>query len=434
MLTALVALLPDGACAKEVLPPIAYVNRTIYPALTDYRSSPRGYPLLAIGLLSDVQYAEREEVGRRHFKLSFGKLQHAVREFNANRSHLDMVIHLGDLVDSDMSTYLPKLQPVLDELKYPLYNVLGNHDFLGSPESAFDTIYKQLKMPARYYSLNAGPDKRFRLIMLDGNDLALYSTKAGSVQRKEAEEILATLKRRRARNAKPFNGAVGAAQLEWMKGQLQEACDAGQQAFLFIHHPMRPKDEPTNLWNDIAIVPIITSYHCAAAVINGHAHKFLYDYHYTKHRHVHFVTFGGMVQSPFTTFGFADVYSDCLHVHGLIFGREIDLHYNLSYHAPPGSPSARPPTLPAPRPTVASAPTDGGDVAATVAAAKGVVSEGTSSVEARTAALREPATGSGGDGGDVLAGSRRVAMSLSLLTVLLVAATVVRVCNRRAMK
>jgi manganese-dependent ADP-ribose/CDP-alcohol diphosphatase len=330
------ALLVTFACGREVLPAIAYVNRTIYPAIINY--SARGaYPNLAIGLLSDVQYADREEKERRHFKLSLSKLQHAVREFNANRTHLDCVIHLGDLVDSDMKLYLPHLQPVLDELKYPLYQVLGNHDFLGMPEDSFDSVHKMLKMPARYYSLLAGPSKRYRLIMMDGNDLAFYSTVTGTQKRKDTEVMYRGVKNRRAKNAKLFNGGVGQEQMEWLKKELQAACDSGQLAFIFIHHPMRPKDEPTNLWNDIAMVPVITAYPCAAAVINGHAHKYLYDFHHTRHRHVHFITFGGMVQSPFTTFGFADIYDDRLHIHGLIFGREIDNNYNLSYHAPAAS-------------------------------------------------------------------------------------------------
>ena len=356
MIVQLLLLMTLGVTfAREVLPPKVYWNRTIYPALIDYRNSPRGYPKLAIGLLSDIQYAEREEIGRRHFKLSKGKLQHAVNEFNANRTHLDLVVHLGDLVDSDMATNLPVLQPILSQLQAPLYQVLGNHDFLGSPETAFDSVYKSLKMPSRYYSLNAGPGKRYRLVFLDGNDLAIYSTASGSAKRKEAEDILGGLKRRRAKNAKAFNGAVGGEQIAWLKDQLLQACDNGQQVFIFIHHPMRPKDEPTNLWNDVTMVPVVTSYHCVAAVVNGHAHKFLYDYHYTKNRHVHFITFGGMVQSPFTTFGFADVYDDALHIHGLIFGREIDLRYNLTYHT-----AAQPVTtgvlFPSPRPTVESAP------------------------------------------------------------------------------
>lgn len=408
--------------AKEVLPPHAYFNRTIYPAVIDYAATERGYPQLAIGLVSDVQYAEREEIGRRHFKLSLGKLKHAVSEFNANRSHLDMVVHLGDLVDSDMDKWLPSLQPVLDQLKFPLYQVLGNHDFLGTAESAFDSVHKKLKMPARYYSLDAGKGKSYRLVVLDGNDLALYSTVAGSAKRKEADAILKTLRNRRAKNAKPFNGALGSQQIEWMKQQFQEACDQGQRVLVLIHHPMKPKDEPTNLWNDVTVVPIITSYHCVAAVLNGHAHKFLYDYHYTRFRHVHFVTFGGMVQSPFTTFGFADVYADELHIHGLIFGREVDLRYNLSYHSPP------PEVGPTGRPTVNSAPSG----AAVVTTLQHVLEDPHASPDAVQRTMRgkgalQPAQA---DLAVTFAASWRVSAAITLATVLLVLATVARVLRR----
>jgi manganese-dependent ADP-ribose/CDP-alcohol diphosphatase len=402
------ALLVTFACGREVLPAIAYVNRTIYPAIINY--SARGaYPNLAIGLLSDVQYADREEKERRHFKLSLSKLQHAVREFNANRTHLDCVIHLGDLVDSDMKLYLPHLQPVLDELKYPLYQVLGNHDFLGMPEDSFDSVHKMLKMPARYYSLLAGPSKRYRLIMMDGNDLAFYSTVTGTQKRKDTEVMYRGVKNRRAKNAKLFNGGVGQEQIEWLKSELQAACHSGQLAFIFIHHPMRPKDEPTNLWNDIAMVPVITAYPCAAAVINGHAHKYLYDFHHTRHRHVHFITFGGMVQSPFTTFGFADIYDDRLHIHGLIFGREIDNNYNLSYHMLPQRPRE---AGPAQRPTLASA-----GAARDKATADG------------TAMARPTATPT--DVVDPFAGSARIGMSLSLLTGVLVFVAVFRLRQNR---
>ena len=320
--------------AKEVLPPSAYVNRTVYPPIIQYSRKPH----LAIGLLSDVQYADVDEKKRRHFRLSKGKLQQAIEEMNANRTHLDLVINLGDLVDHDMDHYLPILKPILDSIKYPFYQVLGNHDFLGSPEKKFATIYKALGMPGRYYSMMAGPkEQRYRLIIADGNDLALYSTVTGTKERHDAEVIYNGLKKVKAKNAQIFNGAIGSNQLEWIQQQLQEACDSpeGQRAIIFIHHPMRPKNEPTNLWNDLTVVPILTKYKCLVAVINGHAHKYLYDYHHStvdgadpKHK-IHFVTFGGMVQSPFTSFGFADIYDDDLHIHGLIFGRAISEHYPL---------------------------------------------------------------------------------------------------------
>jgi hypothetical protein len=99
---------------------------------------------------------------------------------------------------------------------------------------------------------------------------------------------------------------------------------------VLLHHPLRPRGEPTNLWNDLELVSVLSEYPCVLATLNGHAHKFLYDFHHTVVRDIHFITFGGMVQSPFTSWGFVDVYEDVLHVHGLVFGRAIDLKYNIA--------------------------------------------------------------------------------------------------------
>jgi manganese-dependent ADP-ribose/CDP-alcohol diphosphatase len=321
----LICTIPQRCQTAEVLPPSAYLNRTLYPPIQSYPIKPQ----LSLGVLSDVQYADQDEHQRRHFRKSLEKLRHAVDEMNANRTHLDMVLHLGDLVDHSIDRFLPAVEPVLRTLKYPFYQLLGNHDFLGSPEEAFDRIHTKLGMPARYYSLSAGPSKSYRLIMLDGNDIALYSTTANSAKRQLAYQWKAALKRKHRKNAQKFNGALSDEQIVWMKEQMSEACNMSQRVLIFLHHPMRPVGEPTNLWNDLEVVPIITSYPCVVGVVNGHAHKFLYDFHHTTFRDVHFVTFGGMVQSPFTSWGFVELYEDSLHVHGLVFGRAIDFRYDI---------------------------------------------------------------------------------------------------------
>ena len=143
------------------------------------------------------------------------------------------------------------------------------------------------------------------------------------------------LRKLRAKHGKAFNGGIGEEQIFWLKKQLGDACRRKQRAVVFLHQGLRPEGERTNLWNDFILVQTLSTFHCLSAVINGHAHKFLYDFKYTKYRQVHFVTFGGMVQSPFTSFGFADFYEDELHIHGLIFGRQIEYHLNLTMHAKP---------------------------------------------------------------------------------------------------
>ncbi len=305
-----------------------------YPTVHRY-DGPRGRPQLALGVVSDVQYADRDEEERRHFRLSPGKVAQCVAELNANRSHLDLVVHLGDLVDSDMARNGPPMLALLAKLRFPLYHVLGNHDYLGTPEDRLDSVHEALGMPRRYYSIAAGKGNRYRLIVLDGNDLSTYATARDSPRRAAADAMLRTLSRLGAKNGKTFNGGVGDEQLAWLRRQLGEACAARQRAVVLIHQGLRPKGERTNLWNDRAVVDAVTSFHCLVAVFNGHAHKFLYDFQYTRHRQVHFVTFGGIVQSPFTSFAFADFYDDELHVHGLVFGRQIEYHLSLAMHAKP---------------------------------------------------------------------------------------------------
>eukprot|EP00759_Apiculatamorpha_spiralis_P000691 PhF_6_TR1026/c2_g1_i3/m.2079 len=309
--------------AKENLPPHAYLNRTMYPPLYTYDETPH----LSIGLISDVQYADQEEFKRRHFRMSPMKLRSAVADMNVNRS-LDFVVHLGDLVDHEMHTNIGPVMAILKDLKAPLFHVLGNHDF---EKEDIDKVPSMLGLKSRYYTFVM---KNYRFIVLDGNDLSLYATHAGSAKYQAAQRYLEALARRKAKNAQRFNGAIDKDQMSWLQTELGDACRVGQRVIILVHHPMRPKDEPTNLWNDLDVVRVVVSYPCVVAVVNGHAHKFLYDYHHAVHGDVHFITMGGMVQSPFTSYGYLDVFDDILHLHGLIFGRAITYMYNISRKAP----------------------------------------------------------------------------------------------------
>jgi predicted phosphodiesterase len=269
------------------------------------------------------------------------KLRSAVDDMNVNRT-LDLVVHLGDLVDHAMHKNLGPIMDILKSLKAPLFHVLGNHDF---EEEDIDKVPKMLGLQSRYYTFT---QKNYRFVVLDGNDLSLYATHPGTTKRKLSEDMYNALKRRRTKNAQYFNGGLDKDQMEWMKGELDAGCKADQRVIVLVHHPMRPKDEPTNLWNDLDVVRVIISYPCVVAVVNGHAHKFLYDFHHAVHGDVHFITMGGMVQSPFTSYGYLDVFEDELHLHGLIFGRAISYRYDISRKAPkPAQPRTdEPPTPP----------------------------------------------------------------------------------------
>lgn len=87
-------------------------------------------PLLRIGLVTDLHYADKPAAGSRHYRLSVERLERAVAEFDANA--VDAIVELGDLVDAADSdkTELAWLRTINDNLaaaKAPRYYVLGNH-------------------------------------------------------------------------------------------------------------------------------------------------------------------------------------------------------------------------------------------------------------------------------------------------------------------
>ncbi|KAH9599223.1 Calcineurin-like phosphoesterase domain [Trypanosoma melophagium] len=290
--------------AREVLPPWAYLNRTLYPILPVYDRR----PLLSIGILSDIQYANREEASRRHFRLSLGKVKHAVNEMNANRTHMDLVMHLGDTVNDKIEVNLPAIDSLLKGLHFPFYQMLGNHDFQLVVEAKRDDVPRLLGMPARYYNLSS------------------YATRKGTARRSEAEAMIRLHRRRKS--MRDFNGGIGERQMRWLRSQLEYASSQGLVALVFCHMPMYPSGDLLNLWNDVEVVQLVSQYPCVAAVITGHTHRWAYTALPVAHRDgsftIHFISFGGIVQSPFTSWGFVELYENELHVHGLSFGRAVD--------------------------------------------------------------------------------------------------------------
>ncbi|RNF06140.1 serine/threonine protein phosphatase [Trypanosoma rangeli] len=313
--------------AREILPPEAYENRTMYPVVPKYERR----PLLSIGVLSDIQYADKAERSRRYYRLSPAKVEHAVREMNANRSHLDLVLHLGDTVNQNIKGNLRVIDSLLKKLKFPFFQVLGNHDFLQLGEAHRDDVPRLLGMPARYYSLRAGEGGAFLLIVLDGTDLSVFATMPGTARRDEANSMMRRYRRRK--NIHAVNGGIGAEQMRWLRIQLEYAVARKLTVLVLCHFPMYPYGNVLNLWNDMEVVHLLSNYSCVAAVISGHTHRWEYQQLVVAHKEgnfiIHFVTFGGVVQSPFTSWGFIEAYATELHLHGLSFGQTFDYRIRI---------------------------------------------------------------------------------------------------------
>ena len=87
-------------------------------------------PLVRIGLVTDLHYAEKPPGGTRHYRESAKKLSEAVALFQQEKP--DFVIELGDLVDAAPTAdeeirFLKTINTILEKVDCPRHYVLGNH-------------------------------------------------------------------------------------------------------------------------------------------------------------------------------------------------------------------------------------------------------------------------------------------------------------------
>lgn len=275
-------------------------------------------PLLAIGqpapprfsfaVLTDIQYGDQAEAGKREYRKSLGKLQEAVEALNA-RKELAFAIQLGDLIDSRAADLDPILA-VYNRLAPPRRHILGNHDF-AVPR---DTLVRRLGMPGANYEFAFGG---WRFVVLDGMDLSVAagSRADGTPQRELGREMLERLRAGGAANANDWNGGIGQEQLDWLRDCLRRAARSRERVIVFCHFPvLREASTPAHLlWNHEAVRDILEAEPRVVAWFNGHDHQG----GYAERKGIHYVTFPGMVESgEQTTYSVVNVYADRLELDG----------------------------------------------------------------------------------------------------------------------
>ncbi|MES2464084.1 MAG: metallophosphoesterase [Armatimonadota bacterium] len=99
-------------------------------------------PILKVGLLTDVHYADAETRGTRHYRESLDKMREAVARLNAEK--VDIAIELGDLVDTPQppdtakeTGFLRTIAGEFGKLRAPRHFVLGNHCVSGLTKAQF---------------------------------------------------------------------------------------------------------------------------------------------------------------------------------------------------------------------------------------------------------------------------------------------------------
>lgn len=267
-------------------------------------------PLFTFGVIADVQYADQDNSGTRHYRLSPKKFADGVDSFNLHK--VDFILSLGDYIDKNLSSY-DTLNPIKARLKMPLYHILGNHEFSVTDEEKSQVLKKE-GLNAPYYSF---VKNNWRFIITNGNDVSLHGNTKDSKKFKEADTLLKQLKAQGLPQAQTWNGALGKEQLIWLQNELNAAQKKNEKVVITNHFPLYPDEASELLWNAKEVRTLLESHSNVFAYLNGHVHKS----QYFDQNGVHYVSFRGMVELEDNAFAIVTVYKDRWEIKG--YGKEV---------------------------------------------------------------------------------------------------------------
>lgn len=239
-------------------------------ACLSYAQEIRNRPL-RIGLIADIQYADKESRGTRFYRASLPKLNESVTVLNEHR--VDFTVVVGDFVDEGPKD-LPTVLVELDRLDKPVYNLLGNHDFETVQQP--DDLYKAFRMPSPYYAIDTAG---WRFIFLNTNELSAYATTPNTAKGKAYQRLAEAFEKQGRGKAQPWNGGVGKKQLRWLRKQLELAQKRGQQVVVFTHHPVLPEGNGHEALNNRELLALLSKHKQVKAIISGHNHKGAFAMH-----------------------------------------------------------------------------------------------------------------------------------------------------------
>jgi hypothetical protein len=257
---------------------------------------------LTFGVLADIQYADKETHGSRHYRSSIGKLTDCIKDLNAG--DLDFVIQLGDIIDGRwhrdgaidfpaVNTDLKTVLKFFNQFNAPRYHVVGNHCMVAGAQ----ILHQQLDLEKFYYDFTVPSAKGWRFIVLDGNDAGY--------------------------------GIIGDKQLAWLRVTLDQAAQRDERVICFCHYAVLPAAaEGARMAVTEPVLKVIEDPGCVVAWFAGHHHAGGYAFQ----KGIHHLTCKGMVEGPTANaYSVVEVHDDKLIVHGS--GTEYDRV--LPFHTSP---------------------------------------------------------------------------------------------------
>lgn len=269
---------------------------------------------LRIGLIADIQYADKADRDTRFYKASVGKLQESMEAFN--EAKVDFTVVLGDFVDEGPKDW-PPIRQLLQQSVVPVYKLLGNHDY----ESVEDPckLYETFEMPAPYYSLDTAG---WRFVFLNTNELSAYATVAESALEVEFKQMASELKIQQRSHVQPWNGGIGHTQMKWLEEELNTAKLKDLKVLVLTHHPLLPENNGHEALNNREILNLLSDHKHVKAVISGHNHVGAF----ACYQGLPCITLEGMVETADqNAYGILDVFENKLIIvgQGRLTSREI---------------------------------------------------------------------------------------------------------------
>ncbi|GLE00770.1 hypothetical protein PINS_up009558 [Pythium insidiosum] len=286
--------------------------------------SPSSPPLLSFGLITDVQYADVEDgwnyshTTQRFYRNAFVLMERAIDAWlSRSQPPLAFAVNLGDLID-------------------------GKSKRAGSTPAALERMQRAWRRfetaagPTYYdFTVDRAPGVRFVVLnpygvtsLARAPDDPVFQQARATLRRENPNDDLNSplgLRGKRKRFVE-YNGAVDAAQLEWLHEALRRADAASERVVVFSHVPLHPSSCPATclLWNYDAVLRVIDAHDCVRAVFSGHVHS--NGYHRSR-RGVHFVVCDAVLEcrADENAYATVDVHHDRLVVrgHGKIPSREL---------------------------------------------------------------------------------------------------------------
>ncbi len=265
-------------------------------------------PLFSIGVVADVQYADKDPVPQydSYYRPSLWKFEDCVEYFNSQ--NLDFVIQLGDLVDQDMESFDPMLK-IWAKIKAPKYHVMGNHELQDT--APVEQVMQKLSLKKPYYDFKY---KNWRFVVIDTVELNVFSHPQDSAEHKLAQDKLDELKQGKHSNALPWNGMMSKEQHLWIEKTISDAEKNGEKVVVFGHYPFISPEPALTAWDGEKMARALRYHKNFVAYICGHDHSGGYLFYEGKH----FLIMNGMMATPDTNaYAIFEFYPDRIEVKGI---------------------------------------------------------------------------------------------------------------------